>query len=350
MSAPRAVALATTLLLGCSGLAVAATGSDSAPAARAAALAAPAKAAPEPKTPYPIPMGPVQPEPCPGPRRPPSKPGRPFVPPKPTVSLGKLPAPVKIGERTVDLSVIDGKGMWWTTWPTTDYDVSDMVARAKKAGLGHIWVRTGGSRQGWYGERLLTDLLPVAHRAGIKVLVWDFPFLSDPMADVARAKKAINGRFAGQRIDGFSPDIETIYEGTFNHPDRLRVYLSRVRQAAGNMPVLSTVMRPSPSQIESYPYKAQVPYVDAFVPMVYWGCQEPGALTAQSIEFLSKLRPVHPLGQSYDMGKYAGGVPSGREVWRFLDVAKRSGARGASLWTAEQTGPERWKALGAYPW
>ncbi|MGQ0463804.1 MAG: hypothetical protein ACT4QG_00645 [Sporichthyaceae bacterium] len=344
MSAPRAVALATVLLLGCSGLAVAATSSDPEPVA----AARPAAAA-EPQTLHPIPSKPVQPSPCPK-RRPGGGTGKPFVPPKPAVKLSDLPAPVKIGKRTVDLSVIDGKGMWWTTWPTTKYDVAKMVRQAKKADLQHIWVRTGGSRQGWYGDRLLTDLLPVAHKAGLKVMVWDFPFLSDPMADVARAKKAINGRWAGHRIDGFAPDIETIHEGTFNHPKRLKVYLSRIRNAAGDMPILSTVMRPSPSQIESFPYKVQVPYVDAFVPMVYWGCNEPGKVTAQAIEFLSTMRPVHPLGQSYDMGKYAGGVPSSKEIWRFLDVAKRSGARGASLWTAEQTYAPQWKALGKYPW
>jgi hypothetical protein len=130
----------------------------------------------------------------------------------------------------------------------------------------------------------------------------------------------------------------------------MRVYLSRVRNMAGDMPVLSTVMRPSPGQQKSYPYKSQVPYIDAFVPMVYWGCNEPGEVTEQAIKYLSTMRPVHPLGQSYDMGKYGGGLPSSKEIWRFLDVAKRNGADGASLWTAEQTYKEQWKALRRFPW
>ncbi|MGQ0847380.1 MAG: hypothetical protein ACT4QF_24950 [Sporichthyaceae bacterium] len=347
MRTRNTVVIASALVFGCAGLAAAATG-DTSPA-RPAAQAAPAEpGAPAPKTLHPIPSKPVQPGPCP--KRPPGTGGSKFVPPKPKVKLADLPKPVKIGKRNVDLSVIDGKGMWWTTWPTTNYDVEDMVARAKKADLRHIWVRTGGSRQGWYGEKLLTDLLPVAHKAGLKVMVWDFPFLSDPILDVRRANKAIKGTFAGHRIDGFAPDIETIYEGTFNHPKRLAVYLSRIRASAGDMPILSTVMRPSPSQIDSFPYKPQVPYIDAFVPMVYWGCNEPGLVTEKAIKFLATMRPVHPLGQSYDMGKYAGGLPSSKEIWRFLDVAKANGARGASLWTAEQTFKPQWRALGEYPW
>lgn len=341
------IALTAAVFVGCGAFAATAVAD---PEPRPAAKAAPAEqVAPARKTLHPIPSKPVQPEPCPPPRRPKGG-GKKFVPPKPKVKISDLPRVQKIGKRDVDLSVIDGKGMWWTPWPTTKSDVHDMVRRAKKADLKHIWVRTGGTRQGWYGRPLLTKLLPVAHDAGLKVLVWDFPFLSDPMADVERARKAIKGTFAGHRIDGFSPDIETIYEGTFNDPRRMRVYLSRVRNLAGDMPVLSTVMRPSPGQQKSYPYKAQVPYIDAFVPMVYWGCNEPGKVTAEAIKYLSKWRPVHPLGQSYDMGKYGGGLPSSKEIWRFLDVAKRSGADGASLWTAEQTYKQQWRALREYPW
>ncbi len=291
------VALVSALLIGGGGFAAAAAADpDPKQAPQATQAAAPAKK----KTLHPIPSKPVQPEPCPGPKFPG---GGTFTPPKPKVKIKDLPRAVKIGPRNVDLSVISGKGMWWTTWPTTKSDVNDMVRRAKKAGLRHIWVRTGGSRQGWYGTPLLTKLLPVAHDAGLKVLVWDFPFLSDPMKDVARARKAIEGRFAGHRIDGFSPDIETIHEGTFNDPRRMRVYLSRVRKMAGDMPVLSTVMRPAKSQITSYPYSAQVPYIDAFVPMVYWGCNEPGEVTAQAIKYLSKMRPVHPLGPVLQHGQ-----------------------------------------------
>src|SRR5882757_60091 len=187
---------------------------------------------------YPMPAPPVQPQPCPPPPiKHHHRGGHPAPRPKPAVRAGDLPHVLPVGPRHVSLDVIKGKGMWWTTWQQSKVDVNDVVDRAKKAGLTQIWVRTGGARQGWYGEDLLRRLLPVAHAAHLAVVAWDFPFFSDPMADVARARAAIEGRFGGEKIDAFSPDIETINEGTFNTQHRVKVYLSRVRAIAGDLHV-----------------------------------------------------------------------------------------------------------------
>jgi hypothetical protein len=199
---------------------------------------------------------------------------------------------------------------------------------------------------------LLTELLPAAHAAGIAVIAWDFPTLSNPLADVRRARHDLRGRWAGERLDGFSPDIETISEGTFDTDRRVRVYLSRVRRDAGNLPVIATVLRPTDYMLATYPYRAEAPYVDVFAPMVYWSCNEPGLTALDSLRPLAKLRPVHLIGQSYDMGPEGGrhGMPTGREIWRFLDVADRSGAIGASLYVYSSTRRPQWAALGGYPW
>jgi len=274
-------------------------------------------------------------------------------PPTPAVPTAKLPAPVAVpNTRHVDLHAISGKGMWLTTWPDSTVDLAKVVGQARAAGLTQLWIRTGGTKQGWYGAKFLTPLLPLAHAAGLSVIAWDFPALSDPVADAKRAVAAITATFAGQRIDGFSPDIETIYEGTFHAPRRVALYLSLVRRAAGNLPIVATVMRPTPYQLETYPYRAEAPYVDVFAPMVYWSCSEPGTLAIQSVRVLAKLRPVHLIGQSYDMGPDGGrrGMPSGREIWRFLDAGKRAGAIGASLYVYNETRTAQWTALGAYPW
>ncbi|MHB8451267.1 MAG: hypothetical protein ACYDAQ_12570, partial [Mycobacteriales bacterium] len=104
--------------------------------------------------------------------------------------------------------------------------------------------------------------------------------------------------------------------------------------------------------LSTYPYRAEAPYVDAFAPMVYWSCTEPGAAVAAAIQALVKLRPVAPIGQGYDMGSEGGrpGLPTGAEIWRFLDVARRDGAVGASLYSLEATGQSQLAALAAYPW
>lgn len=311
---------------------------------------APRRAQPAAAPLFPLPAPPAYPSPCPPP---PIKPGPPIKPPKPAVKNSQLPPAVTVPRhRRIDISAVSGKGMWLTTWPDTHLDVQRVVARAKAAGLHQLWVRTGGSYQGWYGNRFLPTLVPAAHAAGIKVIAWDFPTLSDPLRDVRRAARVLTGTFGRQRVDGFSPDIETISEGTFDSRQRVKVYLSRVRRDAGRLPIVATVLRPTPAMIASYPYRAEAPYVDVFAPMVYWSCTEPGLATAESIRPLAKLRPVHVIGQSFDMASMGGrhGLPTAREIWRFLDVAKRAGAVGASLYLYEQTRRPQWRALSRYPW
>src|SRR5439155_730644 len=86
----------------------------------------------------------------------------------------------------------------------------------------------------------------------------------------------------GEHVDGFSPDIEEIYEGTFDTSKRVAVYLSRVRRDAGALPVVATVLRPLDGSLSARPYRAMAPYVDAFAPMVYWSCTEPGVTAPAS--------------------------------------------------------------------
>jgi WhiB family redox-sensing transcriptional regulator len=78
----------------------------------------------------------------------------------------------------------------------------------------------------------------------------------------------------------------------------------------------------------------------------------PGAAAAAALAALARLRPVHLIGQAYDMSEDGGrhGMPTGPEEWRFLDVARSAGAIGASFFDAETATAAEWAALGAYPW
>lgn len=265
----------------------------------------------------------------------------------PAVADAALPAPLPRRPKATDLAAITGKGIWVTNWAKDDVDASKLVAKAKAAGLSSIWVRSGGSRQGYYGGRVLPTLVPAAHRAGLKVIAWDFPFLSDPAVDALRAKKAL-----ATGIDAFAPDIETTAEGTYATSRRVSLYLSIVRAYAGSRPIAATVPRPTPKRLKSFPYAAFSPYADVFTPMVYWSCNEPGLLVQQSLTKLGRYLPVSPVGQAYDMRDDGGrgGLPTRAETWRFLDSARRGGAIGASLWTIETIGGAQWSALSAYPW
>jgi hypothetical protein len=265
----------------------------------------------------------------------------------PAVADAALPKTLAPRAKASNLDAITGKGIWITNWAKDDVDVAHVVAKARAAGLTSFWVRTGGSRQGYYGDRVLPTLVPAAHRAGLKVVAWDFPFLSDPVTDVVRAHKALA---AG--VDAFAPDIETAAEGTHATTRRIQLYLSMVRSIAGGRPIAATVPRSTPKNLKSFPYAAFAPYADVFVPMVYWSCNEPGLVTVKSIKQLGRWLPVAPVGQAYDMGEDGGrvGLPTRAETWRFLDSARRAGAVGASLWTMEKVGTGQWSALSAYPW
>jgi hypothetical protein len=296
---------------------------------------------------FPIPAKPVQPAPCPPPKLPPGLPAPPLGPP--AVAESHVPLVSAPPARHVDLFAISAKGLWVTPWPGAPPNVAALVATAKAAGLRQLWIRTGSTHDGFYGASTLAALLPAAHAAEISVIAWDFPTLSDPAADAQRAAATL-----ATGVDGFSPDIEEAPEGTYATARRVAYYLSLVRAAAGARPVVATVPRPLSASLSSssYPYRAEAPFVDAFAPMIYWSCNEPGTVTALAIKTLAQLDPVAPVGQDYNMASEGGrvGLPSAREVWRFLDVSRRNGAIGASLYDIESGGPAPLEALTEYPW
>jgi hypothetical protein len=129
--------------------------------------------------------------------------------------------------------------------------------------------------------------------------------------------------------------------------------LGAVRQEAGDRLVVATVYRPTDlNWYGDYPYHMMAHYVDAFAPMVYWGCNDPGATAAEAMRRLATLRPVHLIGQAYDMGPEGGrnGAPSPGEIERFLGVGLHGEAVGASFWAWQHMTRSEWAALGAFPW
>lgn len=303
-----------------------------------------------------VPAGPVERAGCPPPpaETPPGGgPTTPWTPPA-TVPDDQLPAALPPTAWTSSTEAIEGTGMWiWQYSKTEGEDFAAIVDRAVAANLDHIWVRVGDSRDGFYAAERMDTLVPLAHAAGLDVIGWGFPFLHDPVADAAWTAEVLDWRGPdGRGLDGFSPDIETSTEGVKLSSERAAVYLGLVRQHAGDFPIHATVYPAVDWIMEAaYPFERIAPYVDSFVPMGYWMCEEPGAFTAQSLQRLRDLRPVHMIGQAFG-NRYHGRrvAPSGAETLRFLDVAVREGAVGASLWVWQDMGQEQWDALASYPW
>lgn len=250
-----------------------------------------------------------------------------------------------------DLAPLAGKGMWIWEWPDTDGgNAAAVVAQAVRAGLHQLWVRVGDSKDGFYGAAELDALVPAAHAAGLAVIAWGFPYLYDPVGDARWTAQILAWRDpAGQGVDGYSADLEEPTEGVDMTARRAAVYLELVRRLAGNLPVVATVYPPGRS---AYPYSAMAPYVDAFAPMIYWECTDPGADVAADVAQLARLRPVDVIGQAFNLAGEGGRAvsPSGAEIDDFLSAAVRAGAIGASFWVWQSATPQEWAALSSFSW
>ncbi len=299
------------------------------------------------------PLGAVALTGCPPPPRPPQPPSTPSHPAV-LVPEASLPIPPPPSPRVTNLAPLAGKGMWiWQPAATEGGDAAAIVERAVSAHLSQLWVRVGSSFDGFYNVGFLEALVPLAHRHGLAVIGWGFPYLYDPVGDAGWTDQALAWQASsGDRLDAWSADIEAPSEGVALSAKRAATYLGLIRPHAAGRPLIATVYPPTDYWLVNYPYEAMAPAVDAFAPMVYWSCREPGDAVAAAIQRLSRLAPVHPIGQAYDMGPYGGrvGSPSGAEIARFLDVARRGGATGASFWVWQYMTAQEWSALGDYAW
>ena len=253
------------------------------------------------------------------------------------------------------LALPTGKGMWiWLPEDTEGGDPSAIVAKAHAVGLTHLYVRTGSSVDGFNAAPFLDALLPVAHAAGLEIIGWDFPYLSNVQADVERAVAAITYTTpTGDRLDGFSADIETPAEGVWLSSDTASAYGVGLRSAVGpSYPLIATVPRPTASRQTEYPYAEVTAAFDAIAPMVYWIDTPPDDDAAEAVDFLSRFgKPVLPIGQAYDSSLDGGqaGTPTAGEVSAFMNASAAHGAKGVSFWSWQHASDEVWGAIAAGP-
>jgi hypothetical protein len=246
-----------------------------------------------------------------------------------------------------------GTGMWIYEWDKSDGgNAASVVARARRAGLTHLFVRTGSSHDGYTGTEVLKTLLPATAHTGVRIVAWDFPELKHPYGDAYRLARAA---WAGwntsvPHVAAVAPDIETPAEGTHTSALRVTEYLTELRKLLpADVAILTTVPWPSKERVGIYPYAAVAARSDAILPMAYWYDNSPREVTATSMAFLRRYhRPVQPVGQGYD-GKLD--VPwlkhnhLGREVPAFFATAHAMGAKAVSLWSWQAAPPIAWRWL-----
>jgi hypothetical protein len=229
-------------------------------------------------------------------------------------------------------------------------DAGKVVNKAKAAGLTHLYLRLGSSKDGFYDQAELDKLLPAAHAAGLKVVGWDFVYLADPAADAARAKAEIDYTTpTGQRIDAFSADIETASEGVSLTPGAAAAYGAKLRALVGpSYPLIATVPRPSP--VRPFPFAEATASFDAIAPMVYWQNRDPATDVAGAIAALAPLgKPILPVGQAYNGGSEGGPDrdPPPAQISAFLNTAMAKGAVGVSFWVWHTATSDQWSTITA---
>jgi hypothetical protein len=263
-----------------------------------------------------------------------------------------LPPPVPAAPRSPSPAaprIPVGKGMWlYQLAMASGGDAEAVVRQAKAVGLTHLYLRLGSSKSGFYAQDELDRLLPVAHAAGLKVVGWDFVYLTDPLADAVRSKSEIDYVTpTGHRVDAFSADIETAAEGVNLTPEGAEAYGTKLRELAGpDYPLVATVPRPSPKR--PFPFAEATRHFDAIAPMVYWMNRDPADDVARAIADLAPLgKPILPIGQAYDGGPEGGpaGDPPKDALVRFMDTALSRGALGVSFWVWHHTTDEQWAAI-----
>jgi hypothetical protein len=160
---------------------------------------------------------------------------------------------------------IAGKGMWFTNYLPHHSDVDQMMRAAKLAGITHVYAEVAITPYGFYARDTLNRLIPAAHKQGIAVIAWVYPYLRDVSLDV-RLTKLVTDYVTptGERADGVAADIEEVI-------DRASVYsYGQLTRALLGDDTLMVAAVFHPRAEPDYPYDAIAANWNVLAPMDYW--------------------------------------------------------------------------------
>ena len=230
----------------------------------------------------------------------------------------------------------DRQGMWiWYVERSDGGDVSRIVSRATRAGIGALYVKAGDAGNVW--SQFNSSLIEALHRGGLEVCAWQFVYGDRPVAEAKVGAAAVR-----RGADCLAVDAEGRYEGRYAAADR---YIRALRARIGAGFPLSLAGFPYVDYHPSFPYSVFMGPGGATYnqPQMYWKAIGASVRAVYEHTYLfNRLwgRPIYPLGQTYDR-------PGRKPVLRFRRFAESYGGLAPSWWDWQETSTELWNALGA---
>ncbi|HEU4736652.1 MAG TPA: peptidoglycan-binding domain-containing protein [Solirubrobacterales bacterium] len=229
----------------------------------------------------------------------------------------------------------DRQGMWiWYVERSEGGSVGRIIARARKAGIGTLYIKSGDAADYW--SQFSPGLVRALHRGGLDVCAWQFVYGERPVAEARIAAAAVR-----RGADCLAIDAEGHYEGRYASAE---LYVRALRARIGARFPLSLATFPYVDYHPAFPYSVFFGPGGATFnqPQMYWRAIGTSVRAVYEHTYLfNRLwgHPVYPIGQTY-------GNPGTGELLRFRRFSASYG-QAPSWWDWQETSTAGWGALGS---
>lgn len=230
----------------------------------------------------------------------------------------------------------DRQGMWvWYVSSSEGGRLGAMVGRAKRGGIGTVYVKAGDGGGGW--GQFSRGLVRALHRGGLDACAWQFVYGDAPVAEARVGIAAVR-----KGADCLVIDAEGDYEGKYAAADR---YVRTLRAGIGDDFPVSLAAFPYADYHPAFPYSVFLGPGGAQYnqPQMYWKTIGTSVRAVFAHTYLyNRLwgRPIYPLGQTYE-------APGAGALRLFRRFAASYGGLAPSWWSWQETSGREWGALAA---
>jgi hypothetical protein len=230
----------------------------------------------------------------------------------------------------------DRQGMWvWYVERSEGGSVPAILVRAKRAGIGTVYVKAGDGGGIW--SQFSDGLVQALHRGGLDVCAWQFVYGDHPVAEARVGAAAV-----AKGADCLVIDAEGDYEGKYAAAD---LYIRTLRAKIGDTFPLSLAAFPYVDYHPSFPYSVFLGPGGATYnqPQMYWKTIGTSVRAVYEHSYLyNRLwgHPIYPIGQTYE-------APSPGALKLFRRFAASFGGLAPSWWSWQETSGREWGALAA---